>query len=209
MRAGVFQEKNALGNSTKKKIKLSLTIKTVIGWISEINELAMVINILSRKSSAVAIQNVWELRMSSSLTCFYHPTQQVLLFTLKMNLLQPNSRINRQFYFLKCYKNNWAQQIITKNSNLRLDDAYNTPKKSMQWKHGLDLPDDIINTNNTLWFLFIVNKCCLADDPGIATIASQETITWCFGLTFVYYCNPWNFDRERKKNRRTRKKIFH
>lgn len=50
------------------------------------------------------------------------------------------------------------------------------------------LPYDIINADHTLWLLFIINERCLSDNPAVAAIASQEAISWCFRLTFVYDC---------------------
>lgn len=61
-----------------------------------------------------------------------------------------------------------------------------------------DLPDDIINTNNALWLLFVVNKCCLTDDPAVATVASQESIWCCFCLTFVDYCSH-GIDKQKRE----------
>lgn len=53
------------------------------------------------------------------------------------------------------------------------------------------LPYDIINANDTLWLLFIINESCLSDNPAVTAISSQETISWCFRLTFVYDCSKW------------------
>lgn len=58
-----------------------------------------------------------------------------------------------------------------------------------------DSPDDVINTNNTLWLLFFIHNGCLGDNPNVTAVTCQEAVAVGFSLTFADYCNY----RERKK----------
>lgn len=63
----------------------------------------------------------------------------------------------------------------------------------------MDSPYDIINTDDTLWFLFIVNDSCLGNDPHVAAVSCQEAVAVCFSLTFADYWWKITVKKDKKK----------
>jgi hypothetical protein len=89
--------------------------------------------------------------------------------------------------------NFWVSFVI--ESNLK----FSIQKKN---KVIIHLPYDVVYTNHTLWFLFVINNCCLCHQPWVATITGQKTISRCFCLSFTYHCKG-----KKKKNRNDIEKL--